>query len=78
MKSLFAATMELQRPEYPQRDPMDTPAIYDVCPHCKRETTVYLEFCEGRVVDTHRCYAHGDVTPMRSVIRNEYVEPHAA
>ena len=58
---------EWQRPAY--RDPAHlTPR--DVCPHCKRETEIYLVFCDGHTIETHRCRDHGDVVPMRSAIVN--------
>jgi len=44
----------------------------DVCPHCKRETAVYLVTCDGHTFETHRCADHGDVAPMRSVIVNPW------
>lgn len=47
------------------------PEPKDVCPVCKRETDVYVIFCEGHAIDTHRCRAHGDVVPMRSAVSNE-------
>lgn len=42
----------------------------DVCPTCKRETEVFLVFCDGHTVEVHRCSDHGDVVPMRSAIVN--------
>jgi len=67
MNRRFAATMELQRPDY--RDPAELRAR-DVCPNCKRETTVYLVTCDGHPFETHRCPDHGDVVPMRSHVHN--------
>lgn len=46
------------------------PAPVDVCPKCKMETSVYLSTQDGRVVEVHRCFYHGDVTPMRSAVSN--------
>lgn len=47
----------------------------DVCPHCKRETDIYVVFCDGHVFETHRCRDHGDVCPMRSHIVNPLSVP---
>lgn len=51
------------------RDQSDLTAR-DVCPTCKRETTVYLTSDAGNIVETHRCRYHGDVVPMRSAVVN--------
>lgn len=67
MNRRFAATLELQRPDY--RDQASLVGL-DVCPHCKCETDVYAVFCDGHVFETHRCREHGDVCPMRSHIVN--------
>ena len=67
MNPRFAATLELQRPA--GRDP-DSLLARDVCPHCQRETAVYLVTCDGHPFETHRCPDHGDVVPMRSHVRN--------
>ena len=67
MNPRFAATLELQRPDY--RDPASLVGR-DVCPFCKRETEIYTVYCDGHVIETHRCRAHGDVCPMRSHIVN--------
>jgi hypothetical protein len=42
------------------------PAPVDVCPHCKHPTEVYLVFCDGHLLETHRCRAHGDIVPLRA------------
>ena len=64
---VLAIALERQQPAY--RDPAHlTPR--DVCPHCKRETEIYLVFCDGHTIETHRCRDHGDVVPMRSAIVN--------
>ncbi len=65
---VLAIALERQQPAY--RDPAHlTPR--DVCPHCKRETEIYLVFCDGHTIETHRCCRdHGDVVPMRSAIVN--------
>jgi len=64
MNPRFAATMELQRPAY--RDPASLVGR-DVCPHCKRLTTVHgFTNPDGHWVETHHCKEHGDVVPMRS------------
>lgn len=34
----------------------------------ERRTEVYLVFCDGRVLETHRCRDHGDVVPMPGAI----------
>ena len=36
-----------------------------LCPHCGRETAVFVVSCDGRVIDTHRCRDHGDVVPVQ-------------
>lgn len=74
MNRLFAATMALQQPEAQPREAGGAPPAYQVCPHCKREIGVYLEFCDGRSFDVHRCCIHGDVIPILSAIRNICVE----
>jgi len=64
MNRRFAASMELQRPTY--RDPASLVGR-DVCPHCKRLTTVHgFTNPDGHWVETHHCVEHGDVAPMRS------------
>jgi hypothetical protein len=68
MNRRFAATMELQRPEY--RDPASLIGR-DVCPHCKRLVTLYCFYApDGHPIKTHRCIVHGDVVPMRSLVSN--------
>lgn len=62
MNSRFAATMVMQQPS-------DLPA-YDVCPHCKRETPMFLETRDGKAFEVYRCPMHGDVVPMRSAVMN--------
>ena len=71
MNRRFTATLDLQRPA--GRTP-DRLASYDVCPHCKQELSVYLVSCDGHVIETHRCRAHGDVIPMRSAVVNRAAE----
>lgn len=51
------------------QQPSDLPA-YDVCPECKRETTMFLEARDGKVFEVYRCPMHGDVVPMRSAVMN--------
>ena len=63
MNRRFVATMNLQRPSSP-------PGV-DVCPHCQRETTVYLTSEAGKIVETHRCRDHGDVVPRRRPLIND-------
>lgn len=46
------------------------PEPVDVCPHCKYPTEVFLVFCDGHVLEAHRCRDHGDVVPVRSAVRN--------
>ena len=69
MNPRFAATIALQRPaEY--RDPASL-LVRDVCPHCKRQTTVYrFGVADKTVIETHHCAEHGDVAPMRSHVAN--------
>lgn len=70
MNRRFAATMELQRPDY--RDPAELRAR-DVCPHCKRPTTAHgFTAPDGHWSETHHCPEHGDVVPMRSVVVNPW------
>ncbi|MBK8752339.1 MAG: hypothetical protein IPL99_12145 [Candidatus Competibacteraceae bacterium] len=79
------ATVEFQAPSQEYRDPassFDKPCTElvevistsligrNVCPFCKRETDVFLVSCDGHVLETNRCRAHGDVPPMRSHIVN--------
>jgi len=68
MNPRFAATMELQRPAY--QDPTFLIGR-DVCSKCKRLTTVHRILCDGHVVETHHCPAHGPVAPMRSHVAHE-------
>lgn len=71
MNPRYSATLALQRPERPRAGPRD------VCPHCKRETTVYAFFSpDGCRIEAHRCEEHGDVPPMLSAIVNQ-VAPQA-
>lgn len=51
------------------RDPT-TLMTWEVCPHCKQPTDVFLVSCDGHVIETHRCREHGDVVPMRSAVVN--------
>lgn len=68
MNRRFAATMELQRPDYP--DPTSLIA-QDVCPICKKLLTEYWFISsDGHPIFTYRCAAHGDVVPMRSHVIN--------
>lgn len=68
MNRRFAATMELQRPDY--RDPASLIGR-DVCPHCKRLVTTYcFSTPDGHPIKTHHCATHGDVAPMRSHVIN--------
>lgn len=62
MKGRFSLTMAMQQPS-------DLPA-YDVCPHCKRETPMFLEARDGKAFEVYRCPMHGDVVPMRSAVMN--------
>lgn len=62
MNSQFSASMAMQQPS-------DIPA-YDVCPHCKRETPMFLETRDGKAHEVYRCPMHGDVVPMRSAVMN--------
>lgn len=52
------------------RGPANTP-VSEVCPHCKRETSVYaFRSPDGCRIESHHCEEHGDVPPMRSAIIN--------
>ena len=63
----LTATLALQRPEQPRRD---------VCPRCKRETTVHgFTAPDGHWLETHHCAEHGDVAPMRGPILAEKRAP---
>lgn len=65
----LTATLALKRPEQPRRD---------VCPHCKRETTVHgFAVPDGHWLETHHCAEHGDIVPRRSLIMNDH-EPEAS
>ncbi len=48
-----------------------SPEAQDVCPFCKRPTEIDLSWCDGCVIETHRCREHGAVPPMRSQVMNE-------
>lgn len=49
---------------------------FTVCPSCKRELTAHRWVTpDGHVLETCHCRDHGDVVPMRSAVRNEYLEP---
>lgn len=62
MKGRFSASMAMQQPS-------GLPA-YDVCPHCKRETPMFLETRDGKAFEVYRCPMHGDVVSMRSAVVN--------
>lgn len=65
MNPRYSATLALQRPEHPRAGPRN------VCPHCKRETSVYaFRSPDGCRIEAHRCAEHGDVPPMLSAIVN--------
>jgi hypothetical protein len=80
MKARFAATMELQRPSTIPPRPPDPPPhvgrapeqvpVFEVCPHCRQETSTFLVSVDGHCFEVHRCLDHGDVVPMRSAVAN--------
>ena len=62
MNGRFSASMAMQQPS--------ALPVYDVCPHCKRETPMFLETRDGKAHEVYRCPMHGDVVPMRSAVIN--------
>lgn len=41
-----------------------------VCPHCKEPVSRFLVTCDGHSFEVDRCRHHGDVTAIRSHVRN--------
>ena len=63
----LAATLALQHAESPR------PMPRDVCPHCRRATTVHgWTAPDGHWLETHHCAEHGDVAPLHSPILNDH------
>jgi hypothetical protein len=53
----------------------EAPAVYVVCPECKREMMEmpYVD-CYGTVVSIYRCEIHGRIPPIKSAVVNRSVE----
>ena len=65
MKPIFVKFIEDAELARMQRDirPTATTENRGRCPHCGRETAVFVVSCDGHAIDTHRCRDHGDVVP---------------
>ena len=72
IERLIGDPARLQEPPecYPE-----APAVYVVCPECKREmSTADAVDCYGSVVTHYRCGHHGKRPPMESAVVNRSVE----
>lgn len=46
--------------------------VYLVCPTCKRPATTHRFHTGEFVNETHHCLEHGNITPVRSAVVNDY------
>lgn len=46
--------------------------VYLVCPKCKRPETTHRFRTGDFVNETYYCSEHGNITPMRSAVVNDY------
>lgn len=72
MTSNFDMAMKFQAQPMEQRldFPDGPPKPVDVCPHCKVPTDLYVTTIDGKMAESHRCWLHGNVTPMKSAVSN--------